>query len=92
LVLVITESQGKTVRMGFEVIAAVNIKTEVFWEMTACSLVLVFKSSERRAASDIEVLKAVVINTICFWAVAPCGVAYSTMFRRNVLPQYSSIG
>ena len=46
--------------------------------MTACSLVLVTKSSERRAASDIEVLKAVVINTICFWAVAPCGVAYST--------------
>jgi hypothetical protein len=64
--------------MRFGVITAVNIKTEVFWEMTACTLVLVIKFSERRTASDIEVQKAVVINTICFWVVTQCGVAYST--------------
>lgn len=62
--LVITESQERTVRMRFGVITAVKIKIEVFWEMTACSLVSVIKSSDRRAASDIKVLKAVVINTI----------------------------
>jgi hypothetical protein len=75
---VITESQETIARMKFGVITAVNIKTEIFWEMTACSLVLVIKSSERRAASDIEVLKAVVISTICFWAVSPYDVAYNT--------------
>jgi hypothetical protein len=48
--------------MNFEVNKTVNINTEVFWEMTACGLVVGYQV--RRAASDMEVLKAVFMNTI----------------------------
>jgi len=40
MVLLLTESQERTVHMRFGVITAVNVKTEVFWLMTACSLVV----------------------------------------------------
>ena len=45
MVLVITETQERTVRMRFGVITSVNIKTEVFWLMTACSLVVGYEVS-----------------------------------------------